>query len=68
MISAFRFTDNVQCNISRYVQVYKYKDCCDICYVYVKRRMLDFEGKLYNIHTDSVYTLYTTKPYSTINK
>ena len=26
------FTDNVQRNISRYVQVYRYRDCYDICY------------------------------------
>ena len=31
MISAFRFTDNIQRNISRYVQVNKYGDCYD-CY------------------------------------
>ena len=32
MISTFRFTDNVQRNISRYVQVNKYGDCYDNCY------------------------------------
>ena len=32
MIRAFRFIDNVQHNISRCVQVNKYRDCYDICY------------------------------------
>ena len=33
MISAFRFTDNVQRNTYRYVKVNKYWDCYDICYI-----------------------------------
>ncbi len=32
MISTFRFTDNVQRNISRYVQVNKYGDCRYLLY------------------------------------
>ena len=34
MISVFRFRDNVQRNISRCVQVNKYRDCC-IYYSYI---------------------------------
>ena len=30
MISVFRFTDNAQRNLSRYVKVIKYGDCYDI--------------------------------------
>ena len=45
MISEFRFTDNVQLNISRYVQVNKYGDCC-IYYRPTKHRCIILIGSI----------------------
>ena len=45
MISAFRFTDNVQCNISSYVKVNKYGDCCiyyTISYLWLKSKHKEY--------------------------
>ena len=48
MISAFRFTDNVQRNISRqYVQVNKYRDCHDICYIQILEKLLAQETYIF---------------------